>query len=113
MSAIPINLLAEKGTDFSAVLVLRDEYGQYVNLTSYSIAAKYSSSYISSTKYNFTVSIVNAVGGTIEIKLNSSQTTQLKLHRYVYDVVITAPINTGGRKTRVIEGILEVSPGVS
>jgi hypothetical protein len=28
-------------------------------------------------------------------------------------VVIIAPINLGGRKTRVIEGVLEVSPGVS
>lgn len=113
MAAIPINLLAEKGTDFSTVFVLRDEYEQYVNLTSYSVAAKYSSSYISSTKYNFTVTVVNAVAGTIEIKLNSSQTALLKLPRYVYDVVTTAPINTGGRKTRVIKGILEVSPGVS
>jgi hypothetical protein len=113
MSAIPINLRVEKGTDFSATLVLRDEYGQYVNLTSHSIAAKYSNSYISSTKYNFTVNITNAVQGTIEIKLNSAVTTALKLPRYVYDVVITAPINLGGRKTRVVEGILEVSPGVS
>lgn len=113
MAAIPINLRAEKGTDFYATLVLRDEYGQYVNLTSHSIAAKYSNSYISSTKYNFTVSIANALQGTIELKLSSAQTAALKLPRYVYDVVITAPVNLGGKKTRVVEGILEVSPGVS
>lgn len=113
MAAVPINLKAEKGTDFSAVLTLRNEYGQYINLSSYSISAKYSNSYISSTKYNFTANIVNANEGTIELKLNSAQTTELKLPRYVYDVVITAPINQGGKKIRVIEGILEVSPGVS
>ena len=60
----------EKGTDFYATLTLRDEYDQFVNLNSYSVVAKYSNSYISSTKYNFTVNIVNAATGTIEIKLN-------------------------------------------
>jgi hypothetical protein len=113
MAAIPINLKAEKGTDFYATLTLRDEYNSPVNLNSYSVVAKYSNSYISSSKYNFTVNIINASDGVIEIKLNSTQTAALKLPRYVYDVVITAPINLGGRKIRVVEGILEVSPGIS
>jgi hypothetical protein len=113
MAAIPINLRVEKGTDFYATLTLRDEYDQFVNLNSYSVVAKYSNSYISSTKYNFTVIVLNASEGVIEIKLNSAQTSALKLSRYVYDVVITAPINLGGKKSRVVEGILEVSPGVS
>jgi hypothetical protein len=113
MAAVPINLTAEKGTDFSATLTLRDEYDQYINLTAYSVVAKYSSSYVNSTKYNFTVNITNPILGAIEIKLNSLQTSTLKLPRYVYDVVVTAPINLGGKKFRVVEGILEVSPGVS
>ena len=113
MAAIPVNLKVEKGTDFYTSITLRDEYNEFVDLNSYSVVAKYSSSYISSTKYNFEVNIINAAQGFIEIRLNSTQTAALKLPRYVYDVVITATIGLGGGKSRVVEGILEVSPGVS
>jgi hypothetical protein len=113
MAAIPINFKIERGVDFYATLTLNNEYNQPVNLNSYNVVAKYSNSYISSTKYDFIVNVINATGGIIEIKLNSAQTSVLKLPRYVYDIVITSPLNTGGIKSRVVQGILEISPGIS
>lgn len=113
MAAIPINLKIERGTDFSAVFTLTDEYGQYINLSSYSIAASFSNSYVSTNKQNFIVNVIEPLEGTVELKLPAIQTSLLKLPRYVYDIVITAPVNIGGLKTRVVEGIIEISPGVS
>jgi hypothetical protein len=113
MAAIPINFKIERGVDFYASLTLNNEYNQPVNLNSYSVVAKYSNSYVSSTKYDFIVNVINATEGIIEIKLNSTQTSALKLPRYVYDIVITSPLNTGGIKSRVVQGILEISPGIS
>ncbi len=113
MSAIPINLKIEKGTDFSKVFTLKDEYENPINLTSHFVSAFYSHSYVSSTKYNFNSDIIDPLNGKIEISLSSTQTSLLKLPRYVYDVVITSPINLGAMKFRVYEGVMEVSPGVT
>jgi len=113
MAAIPINLKIDKGADFSAVFTLTDEYGEPINLNSHIVISSFSNSYISTNKQNFTVNIINSSDGIIELKLSAVQTSLLKLPRYVYDVILIAPINIGGSKIRVIEGILEVSPGVS
>jgi hypothetical protein len=113
MAAIPINLQIEKGTDFFAIFTLRDEYGEFINLNAHNVAAAFSNSYISSNKQNFIINVIDAAQGTIEIKLTALQTSVLKLQRYVYDIVVTSPVNLGGKKTRVVQGVIEVSPGVT
>jgi len=42
--------------------------------------------------------------------LTNAQTNAMKAGRYVYDVEITS---SGGTKTRVLEGQLEITPGVT
>ena len=42
--------------------------------------------------------------------MTSTETGALDRRRYVYDILLTAPT---GYKTRVIEGLVEVNPGVS
>jgi hypothetical protein len=113
MSAIPINIKAERGTDFSATFTLRDEYGEYINLNSFSVTATYSNSYVSTNKNQFVTTVIHPLQGIIEIRLTAAQTSALKLPRYVYDIVVTSPVNIGGTKFRVVEGIMEVSPGVT
>ena len=113
MSAIPINIKIERGTDFSKVFTLEDEYKNPIDLTSYSVSAFFSHSYVSSAKHIFTSSIIDPLNGKIKISLTSAQTSLLKLPRYVYDIVITSPINLGGVKSRVYEGVMEISPGVT
>ena len=48
--------------------------------------------------------------GEIKIQLSAAQTTAMKAGRYVYDLEITS---SGGAVSRVVEGQLEVNPGVT
>ena len=53
------------------------------------------------------------VGGDFPISIQSmtnTNTAALEARRYVYDIVLTSPQSV---KTRVIEGIIEVTPGVT
>lgn len=111
--AITVNFPVDRGSDFQADLTLRDDDGNPINLASFLVEAKFSKNYISSTKTAFTVELVNASAGEVRLKLSTTQTAAMKLHRYVYDVTIKAPLNQGGAKTKVLEGILYVSPGVA
>jgi hypothetical protein len=113
MAATPINFNIEAGADFSAELTLTGDNGLALNLTSFILTAKYSRSYTNTTKNIITATIINAATGKIKIALSAAQTALMTSPRYVYDVVIIAPINLGGIKTRVIEGLFYVSPGVT
>ena len=66
--------------------------------------------YKSSTAVSFTTSIPDPSSGEIKIQLSAAQTTAMKAGRYVYDLEITS---SGGAVSRVVEGQLEVNPGVT
>ena len=110
MAAIK-NLYIDQGTDFNAQITIYDDDNAPWNLTGYTGAAKIRKSYYSSTSVNFTVSFTAVrTTGTIILELSSSQTSALEQGRYLYDVVIS---NSSGKKTRVIEGIVTINPGVT
>ena len=67
-------------------------------------------SFFSSTKTDFTASIANALTGRLTISLSATQTNALAAGRYVYDVEIT---DAAGVVTRVVEGQVELTPGVT
>jgi hypothetical protein len=46
----------------------------------------------------------------VVLTLLASTTATLEAGRYLYDVVVTS---AGGTKTRVIEGVVTVNPGVT
>ena len=111
MASIPINLICEKGTDFSATFNIQNEANTTpINLTGYSAVAKLKRSYTSSTSTDFTVDFPDRYNGQLSITLPNTTSATLEARRYVYDILLTAP---SGTKSRVIEGILEVTPGVS
>ena len=111
MAAIPINLICEKGTDFNATFNIQNEANTTpLNLTGYSAVAKLKKSFTSSTSTDFTVDFPDRYNGQLSIALPNATSTTLEARRYVYDILLTAP---SGTKSRVIEGILEVTPGVS
>ena len=66
-------------------------------------------SYYSTTSTDFVVSFVDRYNGILKITLDNSATAALDPRRYVYDIVLTSPQSI---KTRVIEGVIEVTPGV-
>ena len=111
MAAIPINLICEKGTDFSATFNIQNEANTTpLNLTGYSAVAKLKKSFTSSTSTDFTVDFPDRYNGQLSISLPNATSSTLEARRYVYDILLTAP---SGTKSRVIEGIIEVTPGVS
>ena len=102
------NLYIDQGADFSADIGIFDDFNSSWDLTGYLGAAKIKKSYNSSTSTPFTVS-VNAAG-TITLALSAVNTSTLAEGRYLYDVVITS---AAGLKTRVIEGLVTINPGVT
>ena len=111
MAAIPINLVCEQGTDFTATFNIQNEANTTpLNLTGYTAVAKLKKSYYSSTSTDFSIAFPDRYNGQISITLSNSVSAALEARRYVYDIVLTSPSNS---KSRVIEGIIEVTPGVS
>lgn len=103
------NLYIDQGADFSADIGIFDGFNTAWNLSGYTGAAKIKKSYYSSTSTPFTVSVNNAAG-TVTLALTAANTSTLAEGRYLYDVVITS---AGGSKTRVIEGLVTINPGVT
>lgn len=107
--AIKANIVIDQGADFSAAVDLVDVDGNVFNLTGYSIASQMRKNYNSSAAVTFNASH-NGTGGQIQLFLNNSSTATIEPGRYLYDVEITSP---GGVKTRVVEGIVTVTPGMT
>jgi hypothetical protein len=107
--AVYANLTVDQGTDFSSAVDVTDVDGDPVSLVGYSVAGQIRKHYTSSTKVSFTATVSNATAGIISLSLTAAQTDAMKAGRYVYDV----EIDLSGTKTRVLEGQLEVTPGVT
>ncbi|MDP7367464.1 MAG: hypothetical protein QGH83_09425 [Candidatus Pacebacteria bacterium] len=108
--AIVSNLTVDQGSTFSASIDITDTENNLLNLTGYTVAGQIRKTYDSSTAVDFTGSVSNAALGEVTISLTATQTNALVAGRYVYDVEITS---SGGTVTRVIEGQVEVTPGVT
>ena len=109
--AIYSNLTVDQGADFAIAIDVTDSSGTALNLTGYTAAGQVRKSYSSTTAVNFTVSIrAPATGGILDLSLTNTHTNAMKPGRYVYDVEITSG---AGIKDRVVEGQLEIMPGVT
>ena len=107
--AIYANLTVDQGTDFSSSIDVTDADGDAVSLTGYTVKGQIRKHYNSSTAVDFAAVVSNASAGIISISLSSAVTNAMKAGRYVYDV----EIDQSGTKTRVLEGQLEIMPGVT
>ena len=109
MAAIPLNLTLEQGTDFSVNLTVRNSDGSPLNLLGYTASSEVRKHYTSTTKYPFDVTFADRSLGKISLTMTDTATALINEGRYVYDVYITSG---NGNKSRVIAGMLFVSPGV-
>lgn len=112
MAAVYVNnLVINAGANFSQTFNLESgDTNSALNLTGYTVSAQMRKYAGSSTATTFTADIVSPGSlGQIIISLTSSQTTDLKPGRYVYDVVVAQ----NSTKTRVIEGMVLVREGVT
>jgi hypothetical protein len=99
--AVPaVNIVIEKGTDFSTNFKLKKD-GAPINLTGYTFSSKLRKHHSSTTAYNFSVSGKSPLtSGIITVGMASSITSTIPSGRYVYDVLITIE----GVTTKAIEG---------
>ena len=105
------NLFVDQDADFTTTVTVNDSNGSALDLTNYTALGMIRKTYQSSTATTFTSSFVSPrTTGQITISLTDTQTAALDSGRYVYDLVIT---DASGNKTRVVEGIVTVTPSVS
>ena len=113
MAAIA-NLRIDQGASFSSDVTVTDTNGDAFNLTGYTAAAKMAKGYASTrTRTSITTSIASdPTTGVITLSLTADQTNALDAPaRYVYDIEILR--TSDSTVTRVIEGIITISPSVT
>jgi hypothetical protein len=101
----------EQGTTFTNQLTLTDAYGNPYNLTGFTVMSQAKKSYITpNVAISFNTTITSASAGLITLSLGAAQSANVPYGQYVYDVII---IDTSGNVSRVLEGMITVSPGVT
>ena len=111
--AATAHLTIEQGATFSTDVTVKDNAGEVFDLTGYTASAKMAKGYASTrTRVVLTTSIGSPTTGIITLSLSADETNVLDAPaRYVYDVEILR--TSDSTITRVIEGIITVSPSVT
>ena len=105
------NLYIDQGSTFSTTVFVKNDDETAFDLTAHTAAGQIRKSYSSSTAVDFTLEIANPASlGQINASLTPAQTGALEEGRYVYDIEVTS---TGDVITRVVEGLVTVSPQVT
>ena len=113
MAAIA-NLRIDQGATFTSDVNVADINGDAFDLTGYTASAKMAKGYASTRTRTSITTTINSdpTTGIITLTLTADQTNALDAPaRYVYDVEITQ--TSDSTITRVIEGIITVSPSVT
>jgi hypothetical protein len=105
------DLFIDQGADFLNSLTLDADDGSAINVAGYSFTCQLRTSYYTANATaNIVVSISDAANGVVLMTLDAANTSNIYAARYVYDVLMTDTSNT---KTRILNGIMTVTPGVS
>ena len=115
--AYGVNLVVNTKTDFTSTFkVVRPDKSNF-DFTSYtaSSAMGKSTSIGSSMGVagNFTVGFTSAFDGEFKITMGKSITEDLKPGRYVWDILVKAPVSSGSTVYRLAEGNVTVVSGLS
>jgi hypothetical protein len=86
---------------------LDDENGDPLNVSGYTSRSQMRKHYTSSNAVSFTTALAN---GQLTLSLSSNQSANIIAGRYVYDAEI---IDGAGNVTRIVEGIITITPEVS
>lgn len=105
------NLYVDAGSDYSNIITVAAASTVPLDLTGYTVKSQIRKSYGSSTAYNFNASIYDATNGKVRVQLSSSQSESIPPGKYLYDIEITQ--TSSGIKTRVIEGLVIVTPQIT
>jgi len=103
-------LLIEQNATFSTTVNVVDSAGAAVNLYGYSASTQMRKSYYATSNTIITSTITGNANGEITLSMTAANTANLTPGRQVFDLLITSPT---GVKTRVVEGVIVISPGVT
>ncbi len=103
-------LLIEQGATFSTTVNVEDTAGAAINLFGYSASSQMRKSYYATSNTIITSTITGNANGEITLSMTAANTANLRPGRQVFDLLITSPT---GVKTRVVEGVIVISPGVT
>lgn len=104
------NLYVDQGSDFSAIVTLKNQDGSPMNLTNFTVVSQFRKSYQSSSATNFTASVYDETTGRIRLQLSAANSSAIPAGRYLYDVEITSPL---GERKRALEGIVVLTPEIT
>ena len=111
MPAAYQNLYIEQGSTYNTNITLDDVYGETYNLSGYTANSQIRKSYYSSNATATFSTTIDSQIGTISLDLTSQITANIAPGRYVYDATITDI--QSGKITRILEGVIDVSPRVT
>jgi len=103
-------LLIEQGATFSTTVNVEDTAGAAINLFGYSASSQMRKSYYATSNTIITSTITGNANGEITLSMTAANTANLTPGRQVFDLLITS---STGVKTRVVEGVIVISPGVT
>ena len=111
MAVFVSNITIEQGFDFETTFELENiSTTEPLDLNNYSSpTAQLRKTYTSSTATDFTVQIVDSVGGILGVSMGATMTSALKPGRYVYDIRILG----GDKILKLVEGSAIVRGGVT
>ena len=99
-----VNLIIDQGRTFTTLVLLNDQNGYPLNVTSYSANAQMRKHAGSATLYAMNVQLTN---GQMTLSMSANATAQLADGRYIYDVNLNDPANNF---TTILEGLITVKP---
>ena len=109
--AVPVvNIVIEQGADYSSSFTITNPDGSPYTIFNNSAAATLKKHSASETSYTFT-SEIDPDDGQILLSMSNTLTSTIPPGRYFYDIVITN--FNDGYKSRVIEGMAMVTPGIT
>jgi len=104
-----VNIVIDQGTDFATTVSLTNTAGSQLDLTGMAAASQVRKTFTSSNATAFATALANN-NGTLTLSMNNSTTSALSAGRYVYDVELT---DSSGIKSRILEGMVTVTPEVT
>lgn len=105
--AIKTNIVLDQGSDFLFTFDMIDDNDQTIDLSDYTGKATMRKFYTSTKGHDFKVDVNPE--GEVTLSMNSHSTSCIDSGRYVYDCELT---NSEGVVSRIIEGIVTVTPRV-
>jgi len=106
--AAKVNIVIDQGATFNTTYTIHDVVDEPIDFTGFTANSQIRKTFSSSNSYTFDVALSNS--GLVTLSMNAATTSSIVAGRYVYDVEVES---LTGIRSRVVEGIVTVTPQVT